>query len=319
MHIARGLYYSSYKTPRVLLWSIGVIIFIVMMATAFLGYVLPYGQMSLWGVPLIAPNAYLIIFNFIFILKGCLVKIINNLTILNIMNNFIMFNIVIPSLPTISKYDILETQKIRVLAKDRIGPHDFKILSILFGSLLGDCYAEYRNKGNGTRFCFYQENTHDTYLIWLHCLISELGYCNPKTPEIHTRLGDKGKVRKIIRFKTWTYFSFNWIHDLWYKNGVKVVPYNIGEFLTPLSLALWIMDDGCKISSGLKFCTNSFNYLDCLLLVKTLFDNFNLKSSVQSTGKLNQFQIYIWKESMPTLREIILPYVHPYMKYKLNF
>lgn len=53
MHIARGLYYSSYKTPRVLVWSIGVIIFILMMATAFLGYVLPYGQMSLWGATVI--------------------------------------------------------------------------------------------------------------------------------------------------------------------------------------------------------------------------------------------------------------------------
>jgi len=52
-HIARGLYYGSYKKPRVLLWSIGVIIFILMMATAFLGYVLPYGQMSLWGATVI--------------------------------------------------------------------------------------------------------------------------------------------------------------------------------------------------------------------------------------------------------------------------
>ena len=52
-HIARGLYYSSYKTPRALTWTIGVIIFIVMMATAFLGYVLPYGQMSLWGATVI--------------------------------------------------------------------------------------------------------------------------------------------------------------------------------------------------------------------------------------------------------------------------
>ena len=52
-HIARGLYYGSYKAPRVLLWAIGVIILIVMMATAFLGYVLPYGQMSLWGATVI--------------------------------------------------------------------------------------------------------------------------------------------------------------------------------------------------------------------------------------------------------------------------
>ena len=53
MHIARGLYYGSYKAPRVLLWAIGVIILVVMMATAFLGYVLPYGQMSLWGATVI--------------------------------------------------------------------------------------------------------------------------------------------------------------------------------------------------------------------------------------------------------------------------
>ena len=49
-HIARGLFYSSYKAPRAMVWNIGVIILIVMMATAFLGYVLPYGQMSLWGM-----------------------------------------------------------------------------------------------------------------------------------------------------------------------------------------------------------------------------------------------------------------------------
>jgi len=52
-HIVRGLYYSSYKSPRTLVWSIGVIILILMMAIAFLGYVLPYGQMSLWGATVI--------------------------------------------------------------------------------------------------------------------------------------------------------------------------------------------------------------------------------------------------------------------------
>lgn len=49
LHIGRGLYYGSYKSPRTLTWVIGTILLIAMMATAFLGYVLPYGQMSLWG------------------------------------------------------------------------------------------------------------------------------------------------------------------------------------------------------------------------------------------------------------------------------
>nr|YP_010555500.1 apocytochrome b [Ramaria rubella]UYR22256.1 apocytochrome b [Ramaria rubella] len=53
MHIGRGLYYSSYREPRGLVWTIGVIIFVLMMATGFLGYVLPYGQMSLWGATVI--------------------------------------------------------------------------------------------------------------------------------------------------------------------------------------------------------------------------------------------------------------------------
>jgi quinol-cytochrome oxidoreductase complex cytochrome b subunit len=53
IHIFRGLYYGSYKSPRELLWILGVIILILMMATAFMGYVLPWGQMSFWGATVI--------------------------------------------------------------------------------------------------------------------------------------------------------------------------------------------------------------------------------------------------------------------------
>ena len=53
VHIMRGLYYGSYKAPREVLWILGVIIFLLMMATAFMGYVLPWGQMSFWGATVI--------------------------------------------------------------------------------------------------------------------------------------------------------------------------------------------------------------------------------------------------------------------------
>jgi len=53
IHIFRGLYYGSYKEPRQLMWLIGIIIFFMMMATAFLGYTLPWGQMSYWGATVI--------------------------------------------------------------------------------------------------------------------------------------------------------------------------------------------------------------------------------------------------------------------------
>tara|TARA_B100002052_G_scaffold163133_1_gene148541 strand:+ start:5050 stop:6279 length:1230 start_codon:yes stop_codon:yes gene_type:complete len=53
IHIFRGLYYGSYKSPREVLWWLGLIILLLMMATAFMGYVLPWGQMSFWGATVI--------------------------------------------------------------------------------------------------------------------------------------------------------------------------------------------------------------------------------------------------------------------------
>ena len=52
-HIFRGIYYGSYKTPREITWIIGMLIYLAMMATAFMGYVLPWGQMSFWGATVI--------------------------------------------------------------------------------------------------------------------------------------------------------------------------------------------------------------------------------------------------------------------------
>jgi len=53
LHIFRGLYFGSYKAPREMIWLLGVVIFLLMMETAFMGYVLPWGQMSFWGAQVI--------------------------------------------------------------------------------------------------------------------------------------------------------------------------------------------------------------------------------------------------------------------------
>ena len=53
IHIFRGLFYGSYKAPRELVWMLGLVIYLLMMATAFMGYVLPWGQMSYWGAQVI--------------------------------------------------------------------------------------------------------------------------------------------------------------------------------------------------------------------------------------------------------------------------
>jgi hypothetical protein len=53
------------------------------------------------------------------------------------------------------------------------------------------------------------------------------------------------------------------------------------------------MEDGIKVGNGLKFLTYSFSYNDCLLLIKALHDNFNIKASIQSAGNKNQYVIYV--------------------------
>ena len=77
------------------------------------------------------------------------------------------------------------------------------------------------------------------------------------------------------------------------------------------------MDDASKVGKSLKFSTNSFTYDECIDLVKVLYKNFNLKSSVQSAGSKDQYIIYIWKESMNDLSKIVSPYIRPEMKYKM--
>lgn len=244
---------------------------------------LPYGQMSLWGV-FFASNVFFISLGFVFI-----------------------------AIISLNTNDILS----KIKGVNRIGPHNKDVMSIIYGSLLGDAHAEKWLSGIGTRISFFQQDTHLKYIYYLHDLLSAAGYCNSKLPIARKRLGSEGKVRKVARFQTWTYTSFNFIRDQWYINNKKRVPNNISDYLTPLALAIWIMDDGAKVGKGLKFSTNSFTYEECNTLVNVLYNNFNLKASVQKTGADNQYIIYIWKESMIDLYRIVNSYIIPEMKYKI--
>jgi ubiquinol-cytochrome c reductase cytochrome b subunit len=202
----------------------------------------------------------------------------------------------------------------------RIGPHDFLILSIVFGSLLGDGYGYGEKHGCGTRIRFYQEGSHKDYLLWLHSLISSLGYTDSTPPSLSARIGNYGKMRYIIRFNTYTYSSFNWIYDCWYINNNKVITdiSILDLYLSPLAVAIWLMDDGAKVSSGLKFCTNSFLLSDVEKLSQVLNKKFSLFTNVHSAGVPNQYVIYVPKKSIEQLKNLVGQHLHPSMLYKLK-
>jgi hypothetical protein len=79
------------------------------------------------------------------------------------------------------------------------------------------------------------------------------------------------------------------------------------------------MDDGSKYKNkGLKFSTNSFSLKEVKFLAELLNKKFGLTTSIHKTGAINQYNIYISKSSMPKLKKIVKPYIHPSMLYKIE-
>lgn len=151
-------------------------------------------------------------------------------------------------------------------ANKRIGPHNEDILSILVGSLLGDCHAERLSNG-GVRFRFKQATIHKEYIFWLHSFLKERGYCSNNLPNFSTQKSE-GKEFGFYRFDTYSFSSLVWLYKLFYSNNKKkILPSNIENLLTPLALAIWIMDDGTWKAYGVRIATNCFTKQEVELLV----------------------------------------------------
>nr|BBH42908.1 LAGLIDADG homing endonuclease [Marophrys sp. SRT127]BBH42972.1 LAGLIDADG homing endonuclease [Marophrys sp. SRT127] len=230
------------------------------------------------------------------------------------------------------------SQKVpKLRAKHRIGPHDPGPLSVLFGSLLGDCHMERRSNKKSVRFSIQQENSNVEYLMWLHKYLASRGYCSPQKPKLYTRIGKHGKIRFYYRLNTYSFANLNWFYELFYgplaspmeetslseggaKQKPKAIPADkaLETFLTPLALAVWFMDDGGKVSAGAKFATNCFRFEDLQRVRAVLWKKYQLECTIHSAGYENQYTLYIKKKSMPLFSKIVKKHMVQSMHYKLN-
>lgn len=206
----------------------------------------------------------------------------------------------------------------RCRAINRIGPHNIDVISILVGLLLGDGYLNNRS-GEGARMAIKQSITHKEYLFSLYEFFYNRGYCTSLLPRLYTR-SIKGKDKNYygFEFNTFTFRSLVWLHTLFYKKGKKVIPSNISELLTPLALAIWISDDGGWVGSGVRIAANSFTLEEIQLLSEVLKTKFDLDCTIQNISIENKYAIYIKKISILKLRNLISPYLHETMYYKLG-
>ena len=99
---------------------------------------------------------------------------------------------------------------------------------------------------------------------------------------------------------------------------VKIIPKNLTEYLTPLALAIWFMDDGSKLGQGAKIAVNCFKQKDIELVGVILKTQYNIDSAIHKAGKDKGFTLYIPKRSMPVFAGVVRPHILPSMLYKLG-
>jgi len=116
--------------------------------------------------------------------------------------------------------------------------------------------------------------------------------------------------------KTRSYPILNELYNLFIKNNVKIIKEDLFYFLSPKSLAYWIMSDGVSNQYGLTFCTDAFTIKEVIILINILKIRFDLNCSLHYSNKCPR--IYIKAKSMAKLRFIIKPYLIPFSKYKLE-
>jgi len=119
-------------------------------------------------------------------------------------------------------------------------------------------------------------------------------------------------------FKTLAFPCFNEFHELFYPDGVKIIPSNISEYLTEVSLAFWIMDYGGKTTYGdLLLHTNSYTLEEVELLVSVLNQQFHLVCKV-SQRRPNQWAILIPKRELHKVRALVSIYIHSSVEYQIS-
>lgn len=186
---------------------------------------------------------------------------------------------------------------------------------ILIGNLLGDGFLIKHKDCKRTCFRFKQKEESKEYVFWLYKKFRS--FCKSRPSQ--------RKDNQQWYFLTKRYKEFNRIRAEFYEEGVKIVPENIEKILTsPLSLAVWYMDDGTldyrpKNHCSFYFATHCFSVDGAKRLSNVLRKNFSIDSSVYNNlirGKRYP-RIYIGAKGRDRFVELITPYILNCFRYKL--
>jgi hypothetical protein len=183
--------------------------------------------------------------------------------------------------------------------------------SIFIGILLSDAWLQCNAGKGNARLGLKQTLKNSPYLLDVFFKLSH--YCS-SYPRI-TRTTVKGIKHSALQINTRAMPCITELYNMFYVDGVKIVPKDLYNLLTPEALAHWIAGNGSRGSHGVYLQTQSFTIRENVFIVNVLMLKFNLNCSINM--QRNQPVIYIAASSVPTLCNLIIPYLHPSMQYKL--
>lgn len=191
-------------------------------------------------------------------------------------------------------------------------------VSVLVGSTLGD--ANLRIMKSHAIFTCEHSSIQKDYVFWKYGIFKNWVLTPPRE---ESRKYHKDISRRTVswKFQTVSHPLVTSFYHQFYLNGKKIVPKEIGKWLTPLALAVWYMDDGSRkpYGKGAFFHTQNFSLEDQAFLIELLKEKFGLEAHISSHGWWKEkqlFRLYITAGSFPLLKNIISPYILPMFSYK---
>jgi len=190
-----------------------------------------------------------------------------------------------------------------------------KLKEILVGLILGDLWTQKR--GANTRLRFLQGVCHKDYISHLYELFQDFCPQSPKST-ISVQHKKTGNVYETILFYTYSLPCFTEFCIPFYSSGIKIIPDNIEDLLTPWGLAYLISDDGgfCKKKRRITLATNCFSLEEVQLLAQTLRVKFKLICHINKHG--NGHVIRISSKSLTVIQELLKDKIPSMMLYKIG-
>lgn len=198
-----------------------------------------------------------------------------------------------------------------------VGSREFTILTqrqeeILLGTLLGDGFLE--QNGRNVRLKIDHGAKQKAYVFWLYEEFKSIAL-QPYQLLFQDKRNDQ--TYEHWRFATYSLSLLNPWRQLFYQNGRKIISPKIFELLSPLSLAVWYMDDGFRRTDcrGLYLCTSAYSMGEQYLLQECLKKKFNIQTTLHFAAK--QVRIYVPSSQTSTFCNIVQPFILPNFFYKL--